>query len=248
MTRQRGAEGTLSACIPSCRQLARSPPQVIRSGLTTANILDGESKISPLSSSLGTSPESWRPQNCWGLVCPRGRCRRRAPAASARRWCSAACIGLGPSSSPRSSISPGPMTTCCIRSSMRGCARPSRRLRSGVRCCIRSPLRPLPRSSGRSDRRRTRGTDETAQTSRIRRHICARIRSPGNAVGRQRTSGRSTASVERTQSASTGSRSTRSCSLKLLTICAKVSDTVSTKLSMIARFSASLGVPPLPRR
>jgi hypothetical protein len=30
MTRQRGAEGTLRACIPSCSQLARSPPQVIR--------------------------------------------------------------------------------------------------------------------------------------------------------------------------------------------------------------------------
>ena len=37
MTRQRGAEGTLRACIPSCRQLARSPPQVIRSGVN-----DGE--------------------------------------------------------------------------------------------------------------------------------------------------------------------------------------------------------------
>jgi ATP-dependent DNA ligase len=31
-----------------------------------ANILDSESKISPLSSPLGTSPESWKPQNCWG--------------------------------------------------------------------------------------------------------------------------------------------------------------------------------------
>src|SRR6516165_11081202 len=45
-------------------------------GLTTANILDSESKISPLSSPLGTSPESSKPQNCWGLVCPRGRLDR----------------------------------------------------------------------------------------------------------------------------------------------------------------------------
>jgi hypothetical protein len=40
------------------------------------NILDSESKISPLSSPLGTSPESWRRQNCTGLVYPRGRLDR----------------------------------------------------------------------------------------------------------------------------------------------------------------------------
>jgi ATP-dependent DNA ligase len=37
--------------------------------------------------------------------------------------------------------------------------------RCGAMCRIRSPLRPLPRSSGRSDHRRRRGTDETTQTS-----------------------------------------------------------------------------------
>jgi hypothetical protein len=83
-----------------------------------------------------------------------------------------------------SSFSPGPTTICCGRSSMRLCARTSRRPRSADRCRMRNPLRPFPRGSCRSDRRRRRGTDETAQTViRIRRHICARIRCPGNALG-----------------------------------------------------------------
>jgi hypothetical protein len=55
MARQRGA---LMASEYLIRQLARSPPQVIRQWLTTVNILDSESKISPLSSPLGTSPGS----------------------------------------------------------------------------------------------------------------------------------------------------------------------------------------------
>jgi hypothetical protein len=45
----------------------------------------------------------------------RSRCRRRATAASARRSSLAACIGCGPSWSPRSSISPGSMTISCAR-------------------------------------------------------------------------------------------------------------------------------------
>jgi ATP-dependent DNA ligase len=54
------------------------------------------------------------------------RCRRRAPAASDRRWCSAACIGCGLSWSPRSSFSPGPTRSCFGKSSMMACARTSR--------------------------------------------------------------------------------------------------------------------------
>jgi hypothetical protein len=57
-TRCRGNIEDLHTLVPAAGALAASG---IRSALMTANILDSESKISPLSSPLGTSPESWKP-------------------------------------------------------------------------------------------------------------------------------------------------------------------------------------------
>ena len=66
----------------------------------------------------------------------RSRCRRRATASWGRRWCSAACIGCGPSSSPKSNISHGRTTTCCGKWFMKAYARTNRRPMCGVRCPI----------------------------------------------------------------------------------------------------------------
>jgi bifunctional non-homologous end joining protein LigD len=60
----------------------------------------------------------------------------RATASWGRRWCSAACIGCGPSSSPKSNISHGRTTTCCGKWFMKAYARTNRRPMCGVRCPI----------------------------------------------------------------------------------------------------------------
>jgi hypothetical protein len=59
---------------------------------------------------------------------------RRARAGSARPWCSVACIGCGPSWSPRSNTLPGPTTISCGRWFTRVCARTSRHPRFAGRC------------------------------------------------------------------------------------------------------------------
>jgi hypothetical protein len=43
--------------------------------------------------SVATLPESWKPQNCWGLVCPCGRLDRSDP--EGRRRYLGALLGVG---------------------------------------------------------------------------------------------------------------------------------------------------------
>src|SRR5215469_8067670 len=71
-----------------------SPITIVTGGSSTPAAL-APASTPPSSSVCGTACSPWLPTEC------RSMCRRRAAAASARRWCSAACTGYAPSSSPR---------------------------------------------------------------------------------------------------------------------------------------------------
>ena len=79
---------------------------VISAPCCSATTIPTEGWSMPAASAPASTTPSWsgcgERCNRWRSTRCRSTCRRRARPASARRWCSAACIGCGPSWSPKS--------------------------------------------------------------------------------------------------------------------------------------------------